>query len=61
MRALLQILPYAARYKGRILGAVLSLTGGIRGHLVVPVAIRRVVDFGFAPSKAGLINSYFVG
>ena len=61
LRALLQILPYAARYKGRILGAVLALTAASAATLVVPVAIRRVVDFGFAPSKAGLINSYFVG
>ena len=61
LRALLQILPYAARYKGRIAGAVLALTAASAATLVVPVAIRRVVDFGFAPSKAGLINSYFVG
>ena len=60
IRALSQVLPYAARYKGRMLGAILALTAASAATLVVPVAIRRVVDFGFAPSKAGLLNSYFV-
>ena len=60
MRALLRILPYAFRYKARIAGAVLALTVASAATLVVPVAIRRVVDFGFAPDKAGLINSYFL-
>ncbi len=59
--ALKHVLPYVARYKGRVLGAVLALTAASAATLVVPVAIRRIVDFGFAPSKAGLINSYFVG
>ena len=60
LRALMPILPYALRYKGRILGAVLALTAASAATLVVPVAIRRIVDFGFASSKAGLINSYFI-
>ncbi len=60
LRTLLPVLPYAYRYKARIAGAVLSLTVASGATLVVPVAIRRIVDFGFAPSRAGLINSYFV-
>lgn len=58
-KALRPILPYALRYKGRIVGAVLSLTVASAATLVVPVAIRRIVDFGFAPNKVALINSYF--
>ena len=60
LRALLPILPYAFRYKGRIAGALAALTAASAATLVVPVAIRRIVDFGFAQDKAGLINSYFV-
>ncbi|MCX8254292.1 Lipid A ABC exporter family, fused ATPase and inner membrane subunits [Beijerinckiaceae bacterium RH AL1] len=59
-RALRQVIPYVARYKGRVLGAVLALTAASGATLVVPVAIRRIVDFGFAESRSGLINSYFV-
>ena len=60
LRALLPILPYAVRYKGRIAGSLAALTAASAATLVVPLAIRRIVDFGFAPDKAGLINSYFV-
>jgi ATP-binding cassette subfamily B protein len=59
--ALRPILPYAFRYKARIASALLALTMASAATLVVPVAIRRIVDFGFAPGKAGLINSYFLG
>jgi ATP-binding cassette subfamily B protein len=60
VKALLAILPYALRYKARIAGALLALTAASAATLVVPVAIRRIVDFGFAPEKAALINSYFL-
>lgn len=60
VRTLLPILPYALRYKGRILGALISLTLASAATLVVPVAIRRIVDFGFSQDSAGLINSYFL-
>ena len=58
--ALKPILPYALRYKGRIVGAVAALTAASAATLIVPVAIRRIVDFGFEPDKAGIINSYFI-
>ena len=60
LSALLPILPYAVRYKGRIAGAIAALTAASAATLVVPVAIRRIVDFGFRPDKAAMINSYFV-
>ena len=60
LRTLLPILPYAARYTARIAGAVVALTAASAATLVVPVAIRRIVDFGFSQDRAGLINSYFL-
>ena len=60
LRPLLRILPYALRYKGRILGALVSLTLASAATLVVPVAIRRIMDFGFSRGSTGLVNSYFV-
>ncbi len=60
LRPLLRILPYALRYRGRIVGAVVSLTLASAATLVVPMAIRRIVDFGFSRGSAGLINSYFI-
>jgi ATP-binding cassette subfamily B protein len=61
VRTLLPILPYALRYKSRILGALVALTLASAATLVVPMAIRRIVDFGFSQDSAGLINSYFLG
>ena len=61
LKALLPILPYAFRHRARIAAALAALTAASAATLVVPLAVRRIVDFGFAPSKAGLINSYFIG
>ncbi len=61
LRALLPILPYAFRYRARIAAALGALAAASAATLVVPLAVRRIVDFGFAPSKTGLINSYFIG
>lgn len=60
-RALRAILPYVTRYKARIAGALAALTLASAATLVMPVAIRRIVDFGFEPGKSALVNSYFLG
>jgi len=61
MRALAPLLPYALRYKTQIIGALLALTFASAATLVVPVAIRRMIDVGFSAQSAGQINSYFLG
>jgi ATP-binding cassette subfamily B protein len=60
LRALTPLLPYAMRYKARIAGAIASLTLASAATLVVPFAIRRMIDFGFSAQSAGLINNYFI-
>jgi ATP-binding cassette, subfamily B, bacterial len=60
-RALLRLVPYLLRYKPRIAAALLAVTVAAGATLVVPLAIRRVIDFGFSAESAGLINSYFGG
>lgn len=59
LKSLKPLLPYAARYRGRILGGVLALTAASAATLTVPVAVRRVIDFGFSQEHAALINAYF--
>jgi ATP-binding cassette subfamily B protein len=61
LRALMPLLPYAMRYKARIAGALAALTLASAATLVVPFAIRRLIDFGFSAQSAGLIDSYFLG
>jgi ATP-binding cassette, subfamily B, bacterial len=59
LRNLRPLLPYGLRYKGRIAAALLSLGVASLATLSVPEAVRRMIDFGFRPEKAGLINAYF--
>jgi ATP-binding cassette subfamily B protein len=59
LRALVPLLPYLARYRGRALAALAALTVASAVTLAVPLAVRRMIDHGFSESSAGLINNYF--
>ncbi|MDE2469020.1 MAG: ABC transporter, partial [Bradyrhizobium sp.] len=59
LRPLLALAPYVARYRWRAILAVISLTVAAITTLVVPVAVRRMIDFGFTPNGVAMINSYF--
>ena len=59
LRPLLALAPYVARYRGRAALALISLTIAAITTLVVPVAVRRMIDFGFTPEGIAMINSYF--
>jgi ATP-binding cassette subfamily B protein len=59
LRALVPLLPYLARYKGRLAAALAALSVASAATLTVPLAVRRMIDHGFSESSAGLINSYF--
>ena len=60
LRSLAPLLPYAQRYTGWIVGAVIALTLASGATLVVPIAVRRMMDNGFSADSAGLINAYFL-
>src|SRR6202040_486879 len=59
LRPLLALAPYVARYRGRAALAFISLTIAAVTTLIVPVAVRRMIDFGLTPKGIALINSYF--
>ena len=59
LRPLLALAPYVARYRGRAVLAFISLTIAAITTLAVPVAVRRVIDFGFTSDGIVMINSYF--
>src|SRR5271163_1461319 len=59
LRPLLELAPYVARYRGRAVLALISLTVAAITTLLVPVAVRRIIDFGFSPEGIAMINSYF--
>src|ERR1700710_2842286 len=59
LRPLLALAPYVARYRGRAILALISLTVAAITTLIVPVAVRRMIDFGFTPEGIVMINRYF--
>src|SRR3954454_16955465 len=59
LRPLLALAPYVARYRGRALLALIALTVAAVTTLLVPVAVRRMIDFGLSAEGIAMINSYF--
>ncbi|WP_158817832.1 ABC transporter transmembrane domain-containing protein [Methylocapsa sp. S129] len=60
LAALRPLLPYALIYRGRIAGALIALIVASGATLVVPIAVRRMIDYGFSEQRAGLIHAYFI-
>jgi len=59
LRSLLPLIPFALRHKGRIAAGVIALAVASAATLLIPVAVRRVVDLGFTAENAGFISQYF--
>jgi ATP-binding cassette, subfamily B, bacterial len=59
LRPLLALMPYVGRYRGRAILAFISLTVAAITTLLVPIAVRRMIDFGLSPEGIAMINSYF--
>ena len=60
LRPLTSLLPYIGRYRWRALSALGALIVAALTTLIVPVAIRRMIDFGFTAKGVALIDSYFL-
>jgi ATP-binding cassette subfamily B protein len=60
LAALRPLLPYGLAYRWRIAGALATLIVASAATLVVPLAVRRMIDFGFSQDKAELIHAYFL-
>ena len=59
LRPLRLLVPYAMRYRGRAAAALVALLVASTATLVVPVAVRRMIDFGFSEERITLIHQYF--
>jgi ATP-binding cassette subfamily B protein len=58
--ALRPLAPYAFVHRTRIGLALVALIVASAATLVVPIAVRRMIDFGFSDANAGLIRIYFL-
>jgi ATP-binding cassette, subfamily B, bacterial len=60
LRPLASLLPYIGRYRWHAIGALGALILAALTTLVVPIAVRRMIDFGFTARGLALIDSYFL-
>ena len=59
VRPLLLLLPYVMRYRGKVIAALIALLVAAAATLAVPLAVRRMIDFGFSAERISLIDQYF--
>ena len=59
LRPLLGLMPFVARYKGRVAGALVALLVASLATLAVPIAVRRMIDLGFSAERIELVDQYF--
>ncbi len=60
VRPLLALMPFVLRYRLRFLGALVALFTAAAATLAIPLAVRRMIDLGFASEKSGTIDQYFI-
>src|SRR5215813_840683 len=59
LRPLMALVPYVMRYRGQVTAAVVALLVASAATLIVPLAVRRMIDFGFSAERIGLIDRAF--
>ncbi|MEP0521564.1 MAG: ABC transporter transmembrane domain-containing protein [Hyphomicrobiales bacterium] len=57
--SLAMVLPYLKTYRKRVALAIVALIGAAAATLAVPMAVRRMIDFGFSAENNALIDQYF--
>lgn len=57
--SLVVLIPFARAERVRIGIALMALTAAAVLTLAVPLAVRRMVDFGFSAENRGLVDAYF--
>ena len=59
LQPLTRLFPYILRYRSLAAGALVALLLAAAATLVLPLAVRRMIDKGFSATDASFINSYF--
>ncbi|MEO1608836.1 MAG: ABC transporter transmembrane domain-containing protein [Pseudomonadota bacterium] len=61
IRPLLTFLPYVLRYRQHVIMACFALIASAIMMLVLPIAVRRMIDNGFVAGNVDTIAQYFLG
>ena len=59
VRPLRMLVPYLGRYKPQVVAAAIALLAAAAATLVLPLAVRRMIDHGFGDSNPAFIDRYF--
>ncbi len=59
LKPLVRLTPYLRRYQHQITLALIALIIASVATLLIPIAVRRVIDHGFTTANATLVNQYF--
>jgi len=59
LKPLARLTPYLRRYRHQITLALIALIIASVATLLVPIAVRRIIDHGFTTANATLVNQYF--
>ncbi|MSP42756.1 MAG: ATP-binding cassette domain-containing protein [Alphaproteobacteria bacterium] len=54
-----QLLPYVGRYRLLVAATLIALLTASISTLLIPVAVRQVIDLGFGANSAELVHRYF--
>ena len=60
LRPLAKLWPFISPYRSRLVLALLVLLVAAAASLMLPVAIRLVIDEGFSRDSAGAVDRYFI-
>ncbi|MFS8041779.1 ABC transporter transmembrane domain-containing protein [Xanthobacter sp. AM33] len=59
LKPLKGLAPYLSRYRGRVAAALVAILVAALATLALPLAVRRMIDFGFAADHSALVERYF--
>ncbi len=59
LKPLARLTPFLNLYRRQIVMALIALIFASVTTLIVPIAVRRIIDHGFSTSDATLVNQYF--
>ncbi|AYD02114.1 ABC transporter transmembrane domain-containing protein [Neorhizobium sp. NCHU2750] len=59
LKPLARLIPYLSRYRRLVVSAIFFLVLAAATTLALPLAVRRMIDHGFASSDGHFINNYF--
>ncbi|MBI3674829.1 MAG: ATP-binding cassette domain-containing protein [Rhizobiales bacterium] len=59
LKPLARLIPFFKPYRTRMVIALIALLVAAAATLIVPLAVRRVIDNGFSAANASLVDQYF--